>query len=123
MDNKELRKDRIKELLPIEFTFGDIGIPNFKKITLELYCVNISPGGLMALSNISLKEDFNVDIKFEIKNISIKLKAKVIWNKPAKTKIPGLYELGIEFKNIPEKELSLIENYIEEIKFKESNRK
>lgn len=111
--NEENRKFiRLNKLLPIEFTFGEVGIPSYQKLVLLLYSINISGGGAMVISNLSLKENFAVKIDMTIGKKTIRnIEGIIKWNKPAK--IQGLYELGIEFVNIEKEKQDEIIKFIE----------
>lgn len=111
-ERSEKRKGlRLKKLLPIEFTFGEVGIPSYEKIALLLYSVNISGGGIMVISNVSLKENSIVYIELNFLKIPEKIKSVVKWNRLAK--IPGLYELGLEFVDLKDSSREILLNFIE----------
>lgn len=112
MNSFDRRKTaRLKKILPIEFTFGDVGITSYEKIVLLLYSVNISGSGIMVISNVSLKEGSIVYVGLNFLKIPEKIKSKVIWNNPAK--IPGLYEMGLEFQNVENRAREVLLNFIE----------
>jgi len=111
--NQENRKFvRLNKLLPLEFTFGEVGIPSYQKLVLLLYSINIGGGGAMVISNLSLKENFTVKIDMTLGKKTIRnINGIIKWNRPAK--IPGLYELGVEFVNIEKEQQEEILKFVE----------
>lgn len=112
MDKEKRKFVRLNKLLPLEFTFGEVGIPSYQKMILLLYSIDISGGGVKVISNISLKENFTVKVDINLGAKTIRgLQGIIRWNKPAK--IPGLYELGIEFINIDAKKREEVVKFVE----------
>lgn len=115
MKQEQRKSVRLNKLLPVEFAFGETGIPTYKKVVLLLYSINISGGGIMVISNVSLKEGFRVKLNIDLGNKIIKdIDGIIRWNKFAK--IPGLFELGIEFVNLEPKKQETLVKFVSEAK-------
>lgn len=110
---REKRKHiRMDCLIPIEVVIGEVNLPSFEKLVVLLNSVNISGGGILVFSNISLKEDFIFNLNIDIDGNKIPAKGKVAWNNMSP--ITGLYEMGIEFVEIKDEDRIKILSLIEE---------
>jgi c-di-GMP-binding flagellar brake protein YcgR len=118
-DNVE-RREFVRVKVPCRITITDP-----ENLTIDCHTENISAGGIRVIIDKRLKISSRVKLVIYItEDKTITSKGKIVWafaRKDTLDNIPLLFDTGIEFDNISQKDIDLIKNLVVSIGAAESD--